>query len=657
MDFNYILQTQGSTSGDLAQLQIKPTTASDWTTLKSYNGVAESSVWRAADTVDISAYAGQDVQLRFNFASNNAQNNFEGWYVDDVVVRQTTPHDNYAFTVGASERVTVALQSAGDVNVLLQNADGTETLATGVSGPTNLGKVIKNHGPLTAGTYRLAITGQSNTPYTLVVLRGAAFDSESNDTYATAQDYTGVPGVLGHITAGTDLIALRGTPVSGGLLLAGSKMTLGIASDGSFITGGAGIQFLGNEFVIPGSPVAGFTIGQAGSNFTNKEALGYTEIPVTLEDLSSGDFHGVRIVGTVGGLQLERVVAFSHGDQFATIATRLTNTSGATINNVAWLENLDPDQGEPLGYGFETFNDVVLGGQFVRADAAGGLTIGLGSADARRVVSAQGFDNRDPFEIINFPSDPDGSLGDIGINLAFNFGTLAAGQSTAGSMIMTFGQSTSEAEATYTANTGGTLVADEDWYIHKVDAAGILHIETSTPGDGGGAPGNTLNPRIEVYGTSSTVPLYLGSPFDGRNEIVHVPGLTPGASYRVRIFAEEGTGGAYFLDPPPPASGTMNPSAVSSAGPVGVSLLASDQPGREVSAGAASRRTSEDALPPARRVTLDPVGVDQALAATAKDGQPSWLKTGGQSDLEPTLLDLLSDATAGGTSSQRQGEH
>src|SRR5262249_49770778 len=40
LGFNYVLQTQGSTSFDFAQLQIKPTTSSTWTTLASYNGVA-----------------------------------------------------------------------------------------------------------------------------------------------------------------------------------------------------------------------------------------------------------------------------------------------------------------------------------------------------------------------------------------------------------------------------------------------------------------------------------------------------------------------------------------------------------------------------------------------------------------------------------------
>src|SRR5262245_56600410 len=66
LDFNYLLQTQGSTTLDLAKLFIKPTTSSTWTELASFNGVAESNVWRAANPVDISAYGGQTVQVRFD---------------------------------------------------------------------------------------------------------------------------------------------------------------------------------------------------------------------------------------------------------------------------------------------------------------------------------------------------------------------------------------------------------------------------------------------------------------------------------------------------------------------------------------------------------------------------------------------------------------
>src|SRR5262249_17759309 len=154
----------------------------------------------------------------------------------------------------------------------------------------------------------------------------------------------------------------------------------------------------GNEFIVPGTPLGGFTIARSGANFTNKGAVGTTQIPVSLENLSSGSFRGVRITGTVGGnLFLERVIAFHEGDEFATVATRLTNLGPAALTGVAWLENLDPDQGQPTTGSFSTNNDVVLGGELVRASAItpafpGGLTIGLGSPDPRRVVSAEGFD-------------------------------------------------------------------------------------------------------------------------------------------------------------------------------------------------------------------------------------------------------------------------
>src|SRR5262249_47592578 len=162
-------------------------------------------------------------------------------------------------------------------------------------------------------------------------------------------------------------------------------------------------------------------------------------------------------------------------------ATRLTNLSATTLAAVATLENLDPDQGFPFTGSYATNNDVVLGGQLVRADAKpatfpGGLTIGLGSADPRRGVSAGGFGKRDPVAIINNPIDASGASADVSIALAFNLGTLAPGASTSANLVMTFGRTTAEAEATYTANAGGTGVADPDVYRVDVPAAGTpLH--------------------------------------------------------------------------------------------------------------------------------------------------------------------------------------
>ena len=73
----------------------------------------------------------------------------------------------------------------------------------GVAGATNLDQVISNHAVAESGTYSLRVTSPTRTRYGLVVTRNAAFDTEANDTFATAQPL-GSSGALGAITPGTD---------------------------------------------------------------------------------------------------------------------------------------------------------------------------------------------------------------------------------------------------------------------------------------------------------------------------------------------------------------------------------------------------------------------------------------------------------------------
>ena len=235
--------------------------------------------------------------------------------------------DYYSFSLTAGQTATLALTglSSGDLTLALENSAGT-TLALGRTGETSQEQVINSFLATTAGTYYVRLTGTDpdGTDYSLVVTRNAEFDTEPNDSIATAQDIVGpeVAGrrwAVGSVSEGGDLLGLRGTPVSGPLILSSDKITIGINPDGSYIVGLTGIQFLGNEFVVPGTPLAGFTIGEDGANFTNEGANGTTEIIVSEEDLSSGSFHGVRIVGMVGGdLELKQ-----YGEGAAAPAARL----------------------------------------------------------------------------------------------------------------------------------------------------------------------------------------------------------------------------------------------------------------------------------------------------------------------------------------------
>jgi Ca2+-binding RTX toxin-like protein len=90
---------------------------------------------------------------------------------------------------------------------------------------------------------------------------------------------------------------------------------------------------------------------------------------------------------------------------------------------------------------------------------------------------------------------------------------------------------------------------DPDWYsISLPGTANALRLQTSTPADGPGEPVNTLNPKIELYDSTGTTLIASGvARPDGRNESIVVTGLTPGATYKVRVTGEGGTTGEYFL--------------------------------------------------------------------------------------------------------------
>jgi hypothetical protein len=496
--------------------------------------------------------------------------------------------DYYAFHLNAGQSATLAVAGQNGASAGLELLDGSGNL---LALPNQVGTAsfesINNFVAPATGVYDVVVTGSPGTSYGLVVTRGADFDTEPNNTIPTAQDISttashGGP-VLGDIQPGIDvqkLLSLTGTPVTGNLILSSPQITLGFDSDGSFITSNdaVGIQFLGNEFVTFGTPVADFTVAYNGTDYTNAGVLGISQIPVMVQNISSGSFHGVRIDGMVGSdLDFERVVAWNDGDSFVTIAEQLTNVGSSAINQVATLENMDPDQGFPLGVGFATSNDVVLNGQLVTAAAypsayPNGLTFGLGSSDPRRVVGAQGFFNTDPFAIINNPQDPNGAFADIAINLAYDFGSLNPSQSVSSAFVMPFGTSNAAAQAVYSAHSA---LADTDVYSFNVNAGDNLTIDTTTPG-GTAANGlqfaNGLAPTITLFDPSGApVASDTGGAADGRNDHLTYTALASG-TYYVAIAGTKDTTGEYTLSVTG-ATGGAPPFQVTSTNPAAGSDL------------------------------------------------------------------------------------
>jgi hypothetical protein len=92
-----------------------------------------------------------------------------------------------------------------------------------------------------------------------------------------------------------------------------------------------------------------------------------------------------------------------------------------------------------------------------------------------------------------------------------------------------------------------TFAEPGDWYAINVGStANSLRLETGTPADGPGQFANTLNPHLDLFDPSGNLVASGTALADGRNEFIQYQPLVTGA-YRVRVSAEGGTTGEYFL--------------------------------------------------------------------------------------------------------------
>ncbi|MGA2139353.1 MAG: M36 family metallopeptidase [Verrucomicrobiia bacterium] len=83
LSYQYFLQTENVLSYDIATAQISSNAGNTWITLAT---LANSASF-ATVTNDISAYAGRNILIRFNFDTiDGIANTFEGWYIDDVMI-------------------------------------------------------------------------------------------------------------------------------------------------------------------------------------------------------------------------------------------------------------------------------------------------------------------------------------------------------------------------------------------------------------------------------------------------------------------------------------------------------------------------------------------------------------------------------------------
>jgi hypothetical protein len=235
--------------------QVEPATNRDRTMVEvstdgsTFNRVFEShgtnGAW-AARIVDLSAYAGKTIYVRFHFDTVNASNNYyEGWYVDDVAVYSglaLTVNDaqvnegasgttNAAFTVNLSaasaQPVTVRYSTGGGTATAGSDYQATSGLLTFAPGETSKVVNVPVYGDTIdelAETFFLDLSSASNA--TIADNRGAGTilddDLPGNIVYST---YLG--------TAGNDEGHDVAVDTAGNMYVAGSS---GLSQYSAFVT-------------------------------------------------------------------------------------------------------------------------------------------------------------------------------------------------------------------------------------------------------------------------------------------------------------------------------------------------------------------------------------------------------------------------------------
>ncbi len=163
----------------------------------------------ASATVGIKG-AGTQGPNRLLLAFNNGPNAFVGSGQSTLISPPNPTPDLFSLTLTAGEANTLVVKSLSGpaASVALLDCNGA-VIAAGVSGATNVDSVISNFVAPVSGVYYARVTSASSVPYDLVVTRNAAFDTEGNDTIATAQSLNVTRGALGHVTGGAAPVPLQ----------------------------------------------------------------------------------------------------------------------------------------------------------------------------------------------------------------------------------------------------------------------------------------------------------------------------------------------------------------------------------------------------------------------------------------------------------------
>ena len=424
LEFNYLLQTEGNASFDVALVEISTNNGASFFTVASANTAGPltnntAGAWLHA-TVDLSAYAGSQLFLRFHFNTvDSVANTFEGWYVDDITILSAqaspaiTPIVTGAFTNGVWAGNLSVLQAA--VNAFLRANDNNGHVST--SGVFNV--TIANDltvtmtaapNPVLAGgalTYTLTVANSGPSAATGVTLTNVLPASVTNVVVTMSQGSSNLLGNvvacnLGTINAGSNAtVTIAVMP-----LLAGSITNQAVISR----TGPDGNPANNSATAITLVSVPALTINNAsvveGNSGTTNLALTVTLLPppllpasVQFTTANQSATAGVDYLATNGtlvfaigqsnGVILVPVIGDTLLESNETFLVTLSNPTNATLNLAQAVATILNDDLPPpiVAAGFAVTADACNGNGFVDPGEFVTLAFAVSNVTANVTVS------------------------------------------------------------------------------------------------------------------------------------------------------------------------------------------------------------------------------------------------------------------------------
>lgn len=241
------------------------------------------------------------------------------------------------------------------------------------------------------------------------------------------------PALFAGLAAGLCLQSTKAADV----ILTGNYLKVGVNDSGSLIDSGfnVGINFdkLGTatfpayDFLKPGTPFEFYSAAHDGLQAEGSYDSGSNSFGATTVNTSLVGTLSTRTTGLWDGLSLQQDMSYGTNSGFIDFTVRLTNTTDGSMSNVVYARGLDPDQDVYAGGGYETTNTIVSGDLVTGSAPVTDWTIGIysnsGYAHTPTVRSAWPY--TDAAGLLTPRNDGNG---DYSINMAWDIGTLAAGE-------------------------------------------------------------------------------------------------------------------------------------------------------------------------------------------------------------------------------------